>query len=266
MCLSSRACARDRLASVEAMRSLRSRLTYANVVATLAVFLALGGGTAVAASLINGRRLVNRSVGGAKLKNNGVSGRQVRESSLGTVPRAKNANNATRLAGIPAPGFLRATGKAADADRLDGADSSQFVRGTGVNVVRRGAVVPARDASAFSTVATLDGLGTVAVACFNGGRDVTLRYTSTTQARQFVADHHSASTGGQVTEGATLLAGAGRDIGASDLAATPDYALTGRLTTVRDAPDGDSAEIDYSAVMLPAGEGRCAVSLVATSG
>jgi hypothetical protein len=233
---------------------------------TLAVFLVLGGGTAAAASLINGNRLVNRSVGGAKLRNNGVSGRQVKESSLGTVPRAKNANNATRLAGIPAPGFLRATGKAADADRLDGADSTRFVRGTGVTVVRKGMSIPATDASSFTLVATLNGLGTVAAACSNGGRDITVRYTSTTQARQFVTDDHSAATGAPVTEGVTLGASGVRLVSASDVAATPDYALSGRLTTVRDAAAGDSAEIDYSAVMLPAGEGRCVVSLVAASG
>ena len=44
-------------------RSLRSRLTYANVMSTLAVFIALGGSSYAAVSL-NGRDLKHRSVPG----------------------------------------------------------------------------------------------------------------------------------------------------------------------------------------------------------
>ena len=46
-------------------RSLRSRLTYANVMSTLAVFIALGGSSYAAVSL-NGRDLKHRSVPGPR--------------------------------------------------------------------------------------------------------------------------------------------------------------------------------------------------------
>lgn len=82
---------------------LRSRITYANVVATLALFLALGTGGAFAVSKITGADVRNRSLTGAEFKSNSVGGRVVRESSLKPVPRAQNA---ARLAGKPATRFL----------------------------------------------------------------------------------------------------------------------------------------------------------------
>jgi hypothetical protein len=55
---------------------LRSKLTYANVIATLALFLALGGGAWAATSL------PKNSVGNAQLKNGAVTGGKVRNGSL----------------------------------------------------------------------------------------------------------------------------------------------------------------------------------------
>lgn len=66
----------------------------ANAVAYLALFMALGGG-AYAATHINGRTIRKNSIPANRLKRNSVTGRQVRESSLGTVPSAASANTAT---------------------------------------------------------------------------------------------------------------------------------------------------------------------------
>lgn len=81
---------------------LRPRITYANVVATLALFIALGG-SAYAVTKIDGSQLKKRSVGSSKLKSNAANGRVVKERSLGAVPRAQNA---ARLAGLPYTAFL----------------------------------------------------------------------------------------------------------------------------------------------------------------
>jgi hypothetical protein len=70
---------------------LRGKLTYANVMATVAVFVALGGG-AYAATQINGARLRNRSVSGAKIRRNALTGTEIRESRVGKVPKAVNAD------------------------------------------------------------------------------------------------------------------------------------------------------------------------------
>lgn len=58
-------------------KRLRSRLTYANAIATLALFLALGGGAAYAAS-----QLGKSTVGTKQLKRNAVTGAKVEDGSL----------------------------------------------------------------------------------------------------------------------------------------------------------------------------------------
>ena len=76
---------------------LRQRLTYANVMSTLAVFVALGG-SSYAALTISGASIENRSIPAKKLKRNSITGREVRESRL-RVPRARHAD---RLGGFSA--------------------------------------------------------------------------------------------------------------------------------------------------------------------
>lgn len=70
---------------------LRRRLTYANVMSTVAVFVALGG-SSYAALTINGRSIKNRSIPAKKVRVNALTGREIRESSLGRVARAKRAD------------------------------------------------------------------------------------------------------------------------------------------------------------------------------
>jgi hypothetical protein len=72
---------------------LRRRLSYANVAATLALFLALGGGAAVAASQITARDIAKDAVGGSELKRDAAKGKHVKEDTLGPVPTAGKANN-----------------------------------------------------------------------------------------------------------------------------------------------------------------------------
>lgn len=83
---------------------LRHRLTYANVMSTLAVFIALGG-SSYAAVTISGASIKNRSITASKLKKNTLTGLQVRESTLGRVTRARVADNAARLEGFGAVDF-----------------------------------------------------------------------------------------------------------------------------------------------------------------
>ena len=83
------------------LNSIRGRLTYANVMSTLAVFIALGG-SSYAAVKLNGTSIKDRTIAGKKLRHNTLTGRQIRESRLGTVPYARNAG---RLDGITAAGL-----------------------------------------------------------------------------------------------------------------------------------------------------------------
>jgi hypothetical protein len=70
---------------------IRKRLTYSNVMASLAVFIALGG-SSYAAFTINGNAIKNRSIAGRKLHRNTLTGWQIKESRLGRVPRAHRAD------------------------------------------------------------------------------------------------------------------------------------------------------------------------------
>jgi len=85
------------------MRRIRSKLTYANVMATLAVFLVLGGGTAVAlhghntvqsddlgpGAQVKAADVANNAVNGANIANNSVTGDDVKESSLNGLVRGQ---------------------------------------------------------------------------------------------------------------------------------------------------------------------------------
>jgi hypothetical protein len=77
---------------------LRQHLTYANVMATLAVFIALGG-SSYAALKISGKSIERRSIPAKKLKRNSLTGKEIRETRLNRVPLAKNAD---RLGGFSA--------------------------------------------------------------------------------------------------------------------------------------------------------------------
>ena len=64
------------------MRRLRSRLTYANVTATLALVIAVAGGTAYAADTIGSDDVINNSLASVDFKNNQVASADVRDDKL----------------------------------------------------------------------------------------------------------------------------------------------------------------------------------------
>ena len=85
------------------MRHIRQHLTYANVMATLAVFLVLGGGTAAAlhghntvqsddlgpGAQVKTADVANNAVNGANIVDNGVTGDDVKESTLNGLVRGR---------------------------------------------------------------------------------------------------------------------------------------------------------------------------------
>ena len=84
------------------IRALRRHLSYANVMATVAVFIALGG-SAYGALRITGADVRDRSLTYRDLKRNTVGGSRIKESRLGRVPWARNAD---RLNGVSAERLL----------------------------------------------------------------------------------------------------------------------------------------------------------------
>jgi hypothetical protein len=87
------------------MRKLRERLTFANVVSVIALFVALGG-TGLAASqlgknsvgtkqlkknAVTTAKVKNEAITAAKVKNGTLTGTQINASTLGAVPTAQTA-------------------------------------------------------------------------------------------------------------------------------------------------------------------------------
>jgi hypothetical protein len=88
--------------------NLRQRFTYANVMSTIAVFVALGGSSYAALQIdsgdiannsVRGVDIRNRTVSERDLKRNTLGGRSIKESRLGKVPRA---NSSDRVGGLTA--------------------------------------------------------------------------------------------------------------------------------------------------------------------
>ncbi len=90
------------------MRVRAPRLTYANVTATLALILALGG-TTYAATRITSQQIANGTIRGVDVKKDSLSGVQINESKLGPINRARSAKDADGMAGIAASGWDKAT-------------------------------------------------------------------------------------------------------------------------------------------------------------
>jgi hypothetical protein len=74
-------------------KKLQSHLTYANVMATLAVVMVLGG-SAYAAQKISGSSIKSKSISNVRIKNDTLTGGQINEGTLGQVPEAQHAKTA----------------------------------------------------------------------------------------------------------------------------------------------------------------------------
>jgi hypothetical protein len=98
---------------------IRAHLTYANVMVTILAFVVLTGGTAVAlngsntvqsddlgpGAQVKAADIADNAVNSADIANGQVKGADVAEGTLGQVPDAAHADNATNLSGSPASDY-----------------------------------------------------------------------------------------------------------------------------------------------------------------
>lgn len=117
---------------------LRKHLTYANVVSTLCLFLALGGaayaGTKLAKGSVGTNQLKAEAVTKAKLHPNSVNSKKVVDGSLtgedidaatlGKVPSAANAEHAVTADNANTANSAKSAGTATDADHATSADTA----------------------------------------------------------------------------------------------------------------------------------------------
>ena len=107
------------------MERLRGSITYANVVATLALIIAMAGG-AYAAGLgrdsVKSKHIKDGQVKSQDVQDNGLTGTDIAEATLGQVPSAASADSAGTAT------------NAGNAGTLDGIDSTGLVRAFGAHV------------------------------------------------------------------------------------------------------------------------------------
>jgi hypothetical protein len=153
------------------VRKLRSRMTYANVVSTIALGLAIGGGTAYAATRIGtsniryhavtGSKIATNAVTTSKVKTNALTGSDIRDNAIHSGDIHDGTLQAVDFAGGQLP-------KGDKGDKGDPATSifgvvntaGQITNGknvTGITGTNPYTVTASQDVSKCAAVATLGG-------------------------------------------------------------------------------------------------------------
>ena len=193
--------------------AVRRRLSYANVTATLALFIALGGVSYAAVKLpansVGSKQLRANAVTSSKVKNRSLQLADLSSGAARTLKGAKGdagPRGDTGAQGPPGPATGAAGGdlsgsypnpsvadgavttakfapgaKAPDAQTLDGIDSLGFIRGTGSALVGSAASNLGGAGSPPASVGAIPGLGLFAVggAAASAGDDCRVNFTNT---------------------------------------------------------------------------------------
>ena len=230
------------LTEEDTMRSIRSHLTYANLISTLCLILILGGGVAYAANTVFSGDIVDNQVYSADVRNDGLSGGGLAAQDLqaGSVGTSEVLNDTLSGGGLTAsdlrsgsvgPSEAAGLGPAdianaasgsdsVNADKLDGLDSSGLVQGRGTLLSNRIVFLPGQEPR---TLLEIPGLGRLFAQCTPAEADILWenntqstidRWSELTQgwdselerpgSMEFVATS-------EIAKGATLALGVGND-------------------------------------------------------
>jgi hypothetical protein len=153
-----------------------------SVAASLITGAQIKNGTVTGRDIKNGsllsREFANNSVTSGKVRDGSILGADVNEATLGTVPHAASATNA---------------------DKIDGLDSTAFIKGQGRRT-QTGLIAPGSSAPLIS----LPGIGTLTVAC-SGSSLSSVSFTSSVNNMRVILDDGAAdpSTSFLVLSGST---------------------------------------------------------------
>jgi hypothetical protein len=161
---------------------LTTRLTFANVVSLLALFVALGGGAYAAVRVprnsvgtkqlkkhaVTNSKLANRAVTAAKVRPRSLTGKQIRSSTLGQVPSAAHAGSADAATNATH------AGSADTATNANHASNSDLLGGSAPSAFFSASKVQTFNAKlAFGETRTLFSAGTLtfSATCVQNGTD-----------------------------------------------------------------------------------------------
>jgi hypothetical protein len=232
-------------------RFLRSKLSFANVVACLALFVALGG-SSYAALRVDSSMIANNSVTSKDLKNNGVRGRDIRKGTVrGTDVRdgdlqGRDVRNDTLSGSDVRESSLAAVPSALNAQALGGKPASGFL--TSDELQRVG---PLRLAHGESQTVAAIGPFTWKASCSDAGASGT---NLTVTAESTEADSYTTSFGGP--GGGSFGPGSPLEVINAD-STTPGYQIAFPLSAA--APSG-AAPVGIAFIGIKVGGADCLVN------
>jgi hypothetical protein len=167
------------LQSSATVQQIRKRLTYANVMSSIAVFLVLGGGAAYAVKKIGSHELRGGAVTTAKIKRSAVTRSKIKAAAISTAKIAKGAVTNARLADGSvsfeklAPGFV-----APAAERLSHAaniSSDGVVLAGSVGISQANVIHPSVGFYCFSGLTPVPVGGVATIDYAQAGKNITLQ-------------------------------------------------------------------------------------------
>jgi hypothetical protein len=129
------------------VRWIRARLSYANVASTLALFLALGTGTAYAANEWTGENIVDQSLTAADLQIGTIGTLRVQDNSLQAIDLAPDSATSSEIASAAVGGSEIAAGAVGTSEIANNTVSSADLAGgssTGTISISAGSIANGR--------------------------------------------------------------------------------------------------------------------------
>ncbi len=176
------------------LSSLRKHLSYANVTATVALFIALGG-TSYAVIRIDSRDVVNNSLRSGDVRNNSLRSTDIRDRTL----RARDLRLDSLGGGVIKESALGQVPRATDTDRLGGLTAQELRLRCVPDTIAKGAVCVERTARPAS------GFFGASSTCDNAGRGL----PTLPQLDAFAATQGPLTPGGEWTASVYLYAAGG---------------------------------------------------------
>jgi hypothetical protein len=141
------------------VKQIRKRITYANVMSSIAVFLVLGGGAAYAAKKIGSNEIKGNSITTGKIKKEAVSASKIKKNSVTTAKIANGAVTGAKL-------NLGTIGAVPNAVHATSADNANTVGGQSATRI----FAKLADGSGTATIANIAGF-TITASCPNATND-----------------------------------------------------------------------------------------------